>query len=490
MSTLQTVNARTGEPRGKPLAASTPEEIDAAVAQAAAAADSWASSAPIKRAQLLRGLAGALEMDAETLVAWAELETALGPVRLAGELERCATQLRRFAELAEAGMPIQTVVESAVPGAPPRGHPGLIRQRLPLGPVAVFAAGAFPLGASVVGGDTASALAAGCPVIVKAHPGHPGLSQRLHTVVRQVLALNGLPEGLVGLVQGAEPEVGAALVAHPQLAAVAFTGSQRGGLALLALVRARARPIPFFAQMGATNPLLALPEALAPRSAELATALAVAIVQRGGQFCTRPGVVILLKHPVSDEFVAQLTRLLGQHKPQPLMSAAIRAGFDAGVRAWLDQGAHPLLAPPGTPQAPAVHLFQVGATRFLERAALRDEVFGPACLLVRADSREQALAVLRGIGASLTVTLWGAEADTPDNHALVRAASAIAGRVLFSGLPTGVTLSPAQHHGGPWPATTDAQHTSLGDAALDRFLRPVCLQDPPPWLQARHGLPC
>ncbi|WP_291010932.1 aldehyde dehydrogenase family protein [Hydrogenophaga sp.] len=490
MSTLQPVNARTGEPRGKPIPASTPEEIDAAVMHAAAAADAWASSAPIKRAQLLRGLAGALEIDAETLVAWAELETALGPVRLAGELERCAFQLRRFAELAEAGVPIAALVEPAVPGAPPRGHPGMMRQRLPLGPVAVFAASAFPFGSSVLGGDTASALAAGCPVIVKAHPGHPGLSQRLHAVARPVLALNGLPEGLVGMVQGAEPEIGAALLRHPQLAAVAFTGSQRSGLALQALVQARTRPIPFFGQLSATNPVVALPEALALRGAELATALAATIAQGGGQFCTSPGVVLLLKDPASDEFVTQLTRLLGQHKPQPMLGASTRSAFDAGVRSWLDHGAHPLLAPPGTPLAPLSQLFQVSAARFLERPALRDEVFGPACLLVRAESRDEVIEALRAVGASLTVTLWGADADTPDNHALVRAATAIAGRVLFSGVPTGVTISPAQHHGGPWPVTTEPQHTSLGDAALDRFLRPVCLQDPPAWLQARRGLPC
>jgi NADP-dependent aldehyde dehydrogenase len=380
--------------------------------------------------------------------------------------------------------------EPAVSGAPPRGHPGLLRHRVPLGPVAVFAAGAFPFGSSVLGSDTASALAAGCPVIVKAHPGHPGLSQRLHAVARRVLALNGLPEGLVGLVQGAEPEVGAALVRHPQVAAVTFTGSQRSGLALQALVQARARPVPFFGQLSAINPLVALPEAIGARGAELAAALAASIAQGGGQFCTRPGVVVLLKDAVSDEFVAQLTLLLGQHKPQPMLGPSTRAAFDAGVRAWMDQGAHPLLAPPGTPQGASTHLFQVSAGRFQERAALREEVFGPACLLVRVESREQILSVLQAVGASLTVTLWGADADTPENHALVRAASAIAGRVLFSGVPTGVTLSPAQHHGGPWPVTTEPFHTALGDAALDRFLRPVCLQDPPPWLQARRGLPC
>ena len=271
---------------------------------------------------------------------------------------------------------------------------------------------------------------------------------------------------------------------------MAFTGSQRSGLALQALVQARARPVPFFGQVSAINPLVALPEAIGARGAELAAALAASIAQGGGQFCTRPGVVVLLKDAVSDEFVAQLTLLLGQHKPQPMLGPSTRAAFDAGVRAWMDQGAHPLLAPPGTPQGASTHLFQVSAARFQERAALREEVFGPACLLVRVENREQILSVLQAVGASLTVTLWGADADTPENHALVRAASAIAGRVLFSGVPTGVTLSPAQHHGGPWPVTTQPFHTALGDAALDRFLRPVCLQDPPPWLQARRGLPC
>jgi NADP-dependent aldehyde dehydrogenase len=490
MSALQSINARTGQPHGQPLAASTPEDIDAAVRAASAAFDTWGSSGGAQRAALLRALAAAITADRDKLIAWAELETALGQVRLGGELDRTVFQLRRFADLAERGAPYETVDDPAVAGAPPAGHPAMVRQRVPLGPVAVFAASNFPFAFSVLGGDTASALAAGCPVVVKAHPGHPGLSQQVFTIVQRVLQAEGLPAGLIGLVQGAEVEVGVGLIRHPLVAAGAFTGSTRGGLALQAEANARPRPIPFYGELGAINPVVALPAALAARSAELATTLAGSIALGCGQFCTNPGVIVLIDGPESDGFVEQLTRALSTQKPHPMLSAGMKRAFDAGVKQMLDSGALSILQQAGTPPAPGPQLLQVSAARFIERAALRDEVFGPLSLLVRAASIAEVLDVLAAVGGSLTVTLWGADEDTPEHRALVRGATQIAGRVLFAGVPTGVAVTAAQQHGGPFPASTAPLSTSVGDAALDRFLRPVCLQDAPAWLLARHGRPC
>lgn len=490
MTTLQSINARTGAPHGGALATSTPEDIDACARAASEASATWGSSSGAQRAALLRALALGLEADREKLVAWADLETALGPVRLNGELDRTTFQLRRFADMAQRGVPFETLDDPAVAGGPPAGHPAMVRQRVPLGPVAMFAASNFPFAFSVLGGDTASALAAGCPVVVKAHPGHPGLSQQVFTLIQRVLKAEGLPAGLIGLVQGAGVEVGVELIRHPLIAAGAFTGSTRGGAALQAEANARPRPIPFYGELGSINPVIALPAALAARGAELATTLAGSITLGCGQFCTNPGVIVLIDGPESDGFVDQLTRGLTTQKPHPMLTAGMKRAFDTGVKQMLDSGALSILQQAGTPPAPGPQLLQVSAARFVERAALREEVFGPMSLLVRAVSHAEVLAVLAAVGGSLTVTIWGADDDTAENHALVHGATAIAGRVLFAGVPTGVAVTAAQQHGGPWPATTAPMTTSVGDAALDRFLRPVCLQDAPAWLLARQGVPC
>lgn len=490
MSTLNSINARTGELQGAPLTASTAEHIDTAVRAASSAFEGWSSSDGSRRAALLRALAEALEGDREALVACADSETALGPVRLNGELDRTAFQLRRFADLADRGAPFERLDDPAVAGGPPVGHPAMVRQGVPLGPVAMFAASNFPFAFSVLGGDTASALAAGCTVVVKAHPGHPSLSQRVFGLIQQVLKAQGLPAGLIGMVQGAGVEVGVELVRHPLIAAGAFTGSTRGGAALQAVANARPRPIPFYGELGSINPVVALPSVLAARGAELATTLAGSIAMGCGQFCTNPGLIVLIDGPESDAFVSQLVETLGTQKPHPMLTAGMRTAFDAGVRQQQELGAKPLVEASGEGLAPGPKLLEVTAQRFLERSGLRDEVFGPSSLIVRATSVAEVLSVLAAVGGSLTVTLWGAEEDTPDNRALVRGATAIAGRVLFTGVPTGVAVTAAQQHGGPWPASTAPMTTSVGDAALERFLRPVCLQDAPAWLLARQGVPC
>lgn len=489
-SNLQSYRARTGEPLGEPLASSSALDVDAAACAAQAAFAAWRDSSGEQRAALLRALASALESDREALVALADDETALGPVRLNGELDRTAFQLRRFADIAERGVPFACTDDPAVAGAPPVGHPAMVRVRVPLGPVAMFAASNFPFAFSVLGGDTASALAAGCSLVVKAHPGHPLLSQRVHGHVQRVLREQGLPAGLVGMVQGAAIEVGVALIRHPAIAAGAFTGSTRGGVALQAEANARPRPIPFYGELGSINPVVVLPAALAARGAELANTLAGSIALGCGQFCTNPGLIVLLDDGSANAFVDQLGKALAAQSPHAMLTAGMRAAFVKGTRAQLAAGARAILDEGGDALAPRPFLAEVDAATFLARHTLSEEVFGPSSLIVRARSIHQVLQVLQAVGGSLTVTVWGAEEESEATRALVRGATEIAGRVLFAGVPTGVAVTAAQQHGGPWPASTQAMTTSVGDAALDRFLRPVALQDAPAWLLARNGRPC
>lgn len=487
---LQSVDARTLRAHGEALQATDAEQLEAAVHEADDAFRTWRGSDGVTRAGLLRALADALEARREALVDVADVESALGRARLLGEIERTAFQLRRFAALAESGVPFAVVDDPAVAGPPPAGHPSMQRVRLPLGVVAMFAASNFPFAFSVLGGDTASALAAGCAVVVKAHPAHPRTSRLVFELAGAVLRARGAPPGLLRMVQGAGNELGVTLVRHPRVAAAAFTGSTRGGLALQQAAQARARPIPFFGELGSINPVVATPRAVAAGGEALAAALASSITLGCGQFCTNPGLLVLERDPRSEAFVRQLLAALAAQRPHPMLTQGMRSAFDHGVAAQAAAGARVLLHAAGEGIAPPPHLAEVEASVFLATPALREEVFGPASLIVWADGPQQTLDVLHCVGGALTVTLWGADEDSEASRRLVRAAMEVAGRVLFDGVPTGVAVSSAQQHGGPWPSSTQPWSTSVGDAAIDRFLRPVALQEQPRWLQARQGVPC
>ncbi|MCP3716765.1 aldehyde dehydrogenase (NADP(+)) [Paraburkholderia sp. CNPSo 3281] len=459
--------------------------IDEAAALAHAAQALYGAASRAVRSALLRGLADALERDAAQLVAIADEETSLGAARLNGELARTAFQLRGFAERVEAGIANRQVDDAAVPGAPPAGRPHLTRVQLPLGPVAMFSASNFPFAFSVLGGDTASALAAGCTVIVKPHSGHPELSRRVHALAARVLHEQGLPEGVIAFVDQASREAAVHLVGHADVAAVAFTGSYQGGVALWRAANARRRPIPFYGELGSINPLVVLPQALAEGVETPAATLAASIAMGCGQFCTSPGLIVVRDDENGERFVAALAQALSTQKPHAMLTAAMRHGFEsaaahiasqAGVRVRLAAPAHDEEA-----AAPAPRLFETDAQTFIANAALHEEMFGPAALIVKVRDQAQTLDVLGAVEGSLTVTLWGAQADTPANRALAVAAQRISGRVLFGGVPTGVAVCDAQQHGGPWPASTQPQTTSVGYAAIERFLRPVALQDAPQW---------
>lgn len=487
---LYSFEARTGLHFGEPLPATSHVELDQAVQKASDAFDSWQASDGETRADLLNALAEALESDREKLIELADIETGLGSVRLNGELDRTAFQLRRFAAIAKSGSVFDFTYDPAVVGAPPAGHPEMMRVRVPLGPVAMFSASNFPFAFSVLGGDTASALAAGCSVVVKAHSGHLHTSQRVYQSARAAIDKLSMHEGLLQLVQGAGNNIGVDLIQHPLIAAGAFTGSTRGGAALRDAARARQRPIPFYGELGSINPVLATAEALQKGGDALVQTLAVSITLGCGQFCTNPGLLVLQRSQASAEFVSKLVSALQAIKPHAMLTHGMRQALDAGIAAQIEAGAKPLLYNPVQDICPNPYLAEVDAATFMRKHQLHEEVFGPASLIVWTDSVDQTLEVLKTVGGTLTVTFWGAEQESVDVLRLVRGAMAIAGRVLFAGVPTGVAVTVAQQHGGPWPSSTEPMTTSVGDAALDRFLRPVSLQDMPVWLKNRNGQPC
>lgn len=490
---LQSIDARTGQPVGEAWQGDSPAAIDHIVAAAVQAAPQWAQASVMHRGVLLRALADALEADRQELVALADRETALGETRLNGELDRTAFQLRGFADALARGMAHAVVDDPAVAGAPPAGRPALLKVQVPLGPVAVFAASNFPFAFSVLGGDTASALAAGCPVVVKAHPAHPALSRRMAALGHAAVADAAAPAGVFGMIEGSAVQAGVHLVRCTGIAAVAFTGSLRGGMALARVAAERPHPIPFYGELGSINPVILLPDVAQAEAIALATALANSIGAGSGQFCTSPGLVVVPTGALGDAFVQALADAIRKLSLHPMLTPSMRAAFECGVAAWrAHAGLERLVDEPeaAAQAAPRPFLAQTRAAVFIADAALHEEVFGSAALVVRTASVDEIEDVLAAIGGTLTTTVWGAAAGTPAQRRIVQAAMRVSGRVLFDGVPTGVAVTAAQQHGGPFPASTQAQTTSVGYDALLRFLRPVALQDAPDWArQTAAGLP-
>jgi len=458
--------------------------IDQRAARAHEASAAWSHSSPAVRSGLLRALADALDSRASELAVLADEETGLGNARLMGEIARTSFQLRGFAEEVLARVPYARVDDEAIPGPPPSGRPHLTRVLVPIGPIAVFAASNFPFAFSVLGGDTAAALAAGCPVVVKPHTGHPQLSIAVAQLAADVLREQGVEEGVFSMLDCAmSREANIYLVKHPFVAGVAFTGSYQGGVALWRAANEREIPIPFFGELGSINPVVALPAALHLDAVAPAKALAASILQGCGQFCTSPGMIVVVDDQRGREFVAALGDALAGQPTHRMLSEGIRNGFeDAAARIKANPDVQVILEGREAGAGPAPRLFKTTSAAFISDSGLREEMFGPAAVVVTVPSVSEIPDVLSAIKGTLTVTIWGADKDSDDNREIVRAARNIGGRLLFSGVPTGVAVTRAQQHGGPWPASTDPRTTSVGYAALQRFLRPVALQDAPEWL--------
>lgn len=457
----------------------TDGEVNAACREAAAAWPDYRGRTLEDRAAFLDRAATEIEAVTDELVETMPAETALPEGRVRGELARTVGQLRLFATVVRRGDFLGARIDRGdAERTPPR--PDIRQYRVPRGPVAVFGASNFPLAFSVAGGDTASALASGCPVVVKAHPGHPATSAIVAAALRRAVVATGMPDGVFNIVYGGGNAVGAAVVQHPDITAVAFTGSFRGGSALARLAQERAVPIPVFAEMGSVNPMFLLPERLASAADELAGGYVGSVTLGGGQFCTNPGVVFAVTGDGLERFCDAVAREVAEREPAEMLHPGIQSAYEAGVErlAGID-GVRAVAAGGTQPGRTSACVFRVTRAAFEANPALAEEVFGPASLIVELDSAEEMPPVAAALPGQLTATVHGADGELARAGALVDCLTQRAGRVLFNGFPTGVEVCDAMVHGGPWPATTDSATTSVGTLAMERFLRPVCFQDCP-----------
>lgn len=456
------------------------EQVAQACALAWSAFDSYRETSLAARAEFLETIASEIEALGDELIERAVAETGLPHARIQGERGRTCQQLRTFASTVRAGEWLDVRVDGAQPGRQPLPRADLRQRQVPLGPVAVFGASNFPLAFSVAGGDTASALAAGCPVIVKAHGAHPGTSELVGRALARAVKQCGLPEGVFSLLYGSGREVGIALVSDPRIKAVGFTGSQSGGIALCQAAQARPEPIPVYAEMSAINPVYLFPGALKARGEALAQGFVASLTQGAGQFCTNPGLVIAVQGPELQQFVSLASDLLQRSPAQTMLTPGIFQAYEAGVSA-LAEHAHCLACglPAQGPNQCQAQLFTTHAQDFLTNPHLQAEVFGAASLLVQCADNAQMRQVTEHLEGQLTATLHLDEGDVEQARALLPALERKAGRLLVNGWPTGVEVCDAMVHGGPFPATSDSRSTSVGTAAILRFLRPVCYQDFP-----------
>lgn len=477
---FQAIDPATGLPLPGNFSSATPDQIELACSLAGQAFDAFSATLPEQRAQLLEAIAGNIEALGDALIERAMAETGLPRARLEGERGRTCHQLRFFADILRAGQWQQATFDTPLPQRQPARRPDLRMQMVGVGPVAVFGASNFPLAFSVAGGDTASALAAGCPVVVKAHPAHPGTSEYAGRAVQDAVRACGLPPGVFAMLTGAGHDIGQALVRHPAMRAVGFTGSRAGGMALCRLAQQRPLPIPVFAEMSAINPVYALPAALDARAADIARGYVDSLVLGAGQFCTNPGLLIGVAGAGWTRLSEAVARELASRPATTMLTPAIHAAYLAGVERLgklplrrLGQG-----QAGGSCAAQAV-VHEVAARDWLAHADLAEEVFGPSSLLIRCDSEEEMLALTGELEGQLTATLQLDDGDLALAQRLMPLLQRKAGRILANGFPTGVEVAYAMVHGGPFPATSDGASTSVGAKAIARFLRPVCFQDLP-----------
>jgi 2,5-dioxopentanoate dehydrogenase len=473
-------NPATGQPLHPGYAPATAEEIDLAANLAFDAFATFSRTSGRERGAFLRKIAAKIESIAGEIVERARLETALPETRLQGEVARTCGQLRLFAQVAEEGSWVEARIDRPDPTRKPAPKPDIRSMLRPLGPVVVFSASNFPLAFSVAGGDTASAMASGNPVIVKAHPAHPGTSELVGQMVRESVREYGLHEGVFSLLFGPGNEIGIALVEHPAVKAVGFTGSRRGGRFLMDVAAARPEPIPFYAEMSSTNPVFILPGALRERGEAIASGLHASFTLGAGQFCTKPGLVFLPRSDDAIPFAEKLHELVGASSSFHLLTKTIHSSYDSALAARKADPVVTLVAE--APNAAnrdgfdtSVALFETDADKFLG-SDLQSEIFGPTTLLVRHSTRDQILKIAHSLEGHLTATIHGTEQDLRNFVDLLAILENKVGRLVFNGFPTGVEVGHAMVHGGPYPSTSDGRSTSVGTRAIFRFTRAVCYQ--------------
>tara|TARA_Y100001934_G_scaffold271127_1_gene357162 strand:+ start:15 stop:1445 length:1431 start_codon:yes stop_codon:yes gene_type:complete len=455
------------------------EQVDSALRSAEDAFPVYRKLSGKDRARFLEAIADGLERDAEEVIRITDNETSLGVHRLQMELQRTAEQTRLFADLARSEEWLETREDKAEPNRQPLPKPALRSQNIPIGPIVVIGACNFPLAISVVGTDTMSALAVGCPVIVKSHPGHPATCEKLGALINEAAHATNMPAGTFGLLHGASHRVAQELVEHPRTKAVAFTGSLNGGKALAALAAGRLEPIPFHAEMGSLNPLFILPGALRERGEDIARGYVAAVSLFAGQMCTKPGILAAIESPELDSLLAAAYANVKVSQPIAMLNSEIRDNFEASMDSL--KGHAKLVsisdATPDRSRDEAVcQLFIANASCFLNNPNLRTEAFGPGSLVLKAKSARELTQLGQSLEGNLTASLHAGQGDNALVAQLLPILEGKAGRILWNGFPPGVVPSPSTHHGGPWPATTDSRHTSIGLFGYRRFVRPICRQ--------------
>ena len=476
---VNSVDATTGQALPYDFYQATAQEVDRAACAAAAAYPAYKALSAERRAAFLDAIADELDALDDQFVALVCRETALPAARIAGERGRTSGQMRLFATVLRRGDFYAARIDQAQPERTPLPRPDVRQYRIGLGPVAVFGASNFPLAFSTAGGDTASALAAGCPVVFKAHSGHMATAEQVADAILRAAERTGMPQGVFNMIYGAG--VGEALVKHPSIQAVGFTGSLKGGRALCDMAAARPQPIPVFAEMSSINPVIILPQALQVRSATVARELAASVVQGCGQFCTNPGLVIGLRSPAFSAFLEPLAGQINEHPAQTMLNAGTLRSYAKGVSQLAE---HALvehlagLAQQGAQAQPQV--FRADVRLLLEGdPVLQEAVFGPPTVVLAVQDAAQLDAAIQSLHGQLTATLIGEPEDLQQFGGLTPLLEQKVGRILINGYPTGVEVCDAMVHGGPYPATSDARGTSVGTLAIDRFLRPVCFQNYP-----------
>ena len=484
-SRFTSVDPATGTALTPDFSSAGNDAVDEACALAAAAFTAFAATGPETRAAFLDGIAEEILAIGDDLIARAISESGLPRARLEGERGRTVGQLRLFAQVVRQGDFLDATIDPALPDRQPLPRPDLRRMNVAVGPVAVFGASNFPLAFSVAGGDTAAALAAGCPVVVKGHPAHPGTGELVARAIRAAADKAGLPAGVFSYLPGETNALGESLVSDPRIKAVGFTGSRGGGLALMRIAAGRDEPIPVYAEMSSINPVVIMPHALEARGAALAPAYIQSLTMGAGQFCTNPGLVLAIGGPALDTFIEAAGHALTDSAPSTMLTPGIHASFEKGVDALAQHSAVTTVARgkvgEGVNQAVGA-LFRTDAASFLGDRALGHEVFGSSSIVVECRDLDEIARVIASLEGQLTATLQLDPTDEAEAKALVPVLADRVGRILVNGWPTGVEVSHAMVHGGPFPATSDGRTTSVGSAAIHRFLRPVSLQNLPPSL--------
>ena len=462
------------------FAAGTPAMVDRACRAAEDAFWSFGYSTRQARADFLNAIADEIEARGPQITEIGTQESGLPEARLEGERGRTSGQLRLFAQHILKGDYLDRRHDAALPDRQPLPRPDIKLVQRPIGPVAVFGASNFPLAFSTAGGDTAAALAAGCPVVVKGHSAHPGTGEIVAEAIHAAIEKCGVNPGVFSLIQGGNRDVGAALVQHPLINAVGFTGSLAGGRALFDLCARRAVPIPFFGELGSVNPMFLLPEALARRGGEIAAGWAGSLTMGAGQFCTNPGIAVLVKGPDADALVDAAVKALEPAGAQTMLTDGIAAAYRAGRdRVAATAGVQEVLTSTCDLRQATPYLYATTGKEWLDNEVLGEEVFGPLGLIVRVDDLDEMRDVARGLQGQLTCTLHMDDGDTEAAQSLMPILERKAGRVLANGFPTGVEVCDAMVHGGPYPASTNFGHTSVGTLSIRRFLRPVAYQNVP-----------